>query len=387
MTTSFKTTYFAPASQGYRPADGPFLRTPLRLNREGFSESSFAPTYGDYLQDIREVVCRDAERLCDAVGARLDKDVAPGQIEEIRIYAEKHGSDYHPARVEVVANGTPAAFVMNVAVTERGRLRLYREFEVLKELNKKFDAPFLPTAYFRDEGIHPQRCGGLSDTNSPPLVMFLADWFEGYHEFHLSVDKTDRHQKLLIWDTRREAHYLPDTQAAQIYAQIAEILTGYYDLKTFRQIFPWHHAAGDFIVRTTNEASLVRLVTARQYAPMVEEMGIYDALLFFLLNLSLRTRLDRLDGVGKVVWAEDACVGATLAGFFQGLTLNGREAEHFLAYLRQTGKEGLRDRFAALVDACNPNAPDMPVIRENLNHHVSVFHGEIQRLHWSPGRS
>jgi len=274
--------------------------------------------------------------------------------------------------------------VMNVAVTERGRERLYREFGVLKELNRKKDSPYLPRAHFQDEVGTP----GLSERrskNDPRLLMFLADWFEGYHEFHLSVDQTDRHQKLVIWDRDREAHYLSDMQAAETYAQISTILTGYYDLQTFRQIFPWHHAAGDFILRTTEEANDVRLVTARQYAPMVSGMSIFDALVFFLLNLSLRTRLDRFDGVGAVAWAEDPCVGATLKGFFQGLPLHGAEAAHFMTYLRQMDQEELRDRFVALVDACNTRAPDMPTIRKNLRHHIRVFHRELQQLLCIPG--
>jgi hypothetical protein len=155
-------------------------------------------------------------------------------------------------------------------------------------------------------------------------------------------------------------------------------------LKTFRQIFPWHHAAGDFVVRSRDDGVGLRLITARQYAPMVAGVSAFDALLFFLLNLSLRTRLDRLDGVGDVVWAEDGCVSATLMGFLEGLAPTMTSAEPFMTYVRQQGRQGLAERFVALVDACDTNAPDIPVIQKNLDRHVEVFCREIKRIRSLP---
>ena len=214
--------------------------------------------------------------------------------------------------------------------------------------------------------------------------MFFADWFQGYHEFHLSIDREDGSRKLVLWDTDQGHCCLPASEAWRIYSQAARILTLYYDVETFEQIFPWHHAAGDFVVRAQGDSLDVRLVTARQYAPMVEPsqgLSPHEALLFFLSNLSVRMRLDRLDGVGPVTWADDDCVDATLVGFAEGLaTKQGQESldmgsvSGFLQYLGPLTKEDLSDRFHALVDSCDQSAPDVPVIRQHLERHIHKFH-------------
>jgi hypothetical protein len=221
------------------------------------------------------------------------------------------------------------------------------------------------------------------------MFMFLGDWFQGYHEFHLSMDE-DGSRKLVLWDTEKNPCHLSQPQAWQIYSQASRILTLYYDIETFGQIFPWHHAAGDFVVKAHGESIDVRLVTARQYAPMLERsegVSLHEALLFFLLNLSVRMRLDRLDGIGAVAWADDDCVGATLEGFMEGLRVtqaNGFIDEGFvngfLQYRQSLSKEDLSYRFHALIDACDQAAPDMPLIKEHLERHIWKFHEVLKGL-------
>ena len=94
----------------------------------------------------------------------------------------------------------------------------------------------------------------------------------------------------------------------------AAILTGYFDTRSFAQIYPWHPAAGDFIARIAGDGVAVRLVAARQYGPLVgpPDLPPEEALLFFFLNLTLRLRVDRLDGVGEVAWAGPDCGGLSL---------------------------------------------------------------------------
>jgi hypothetical protein len=350
-----------------------------------------AVTYGQYFEGITDVISKDGYRLLiDATASQLAEDVSLTDIEEILIYAEKHGSDYHPARIEVRLDDVCASFVMNVAITARGKTRLCREFEVLQHLNSKYGFPFLPTVYFQDEAL------------PPSMLMFLADWFQGYHEFHLSVDK-DGSEKLVLWDTEKNLCHLSRSQAWQIYSQAARILTFYYDIETFEQIFPWHHAAGDFVVKRHPHPNPppsrgrvgwgwidVRLVTARQYAPMLERsegVSVHEALLLFLLNLSVRMRLDRLDGVGAVAWADDDCLDATLEGFAAGLrikqTKGSIDAEFvngFMQYLSSLAKEDLSHTFHAIIDACDQTAPDIPVIREHLERHISNFHSGLESL-------
>ena len=47
-------------------------------------------------------------------------------------------------------------------------------------------------------------------------------------------------------------------------------------------------------------------MAARQYGPLIgpEDLPREEALFFFLLNLTLRIRLDRLDGVGEIAYVQ-----------------------------------------------------------------------------------
>ncbi|RLB81061.1 MAG: hypothetical protein DRH17_10365 [Deltaproteobacteria bacterium] len=387
-----KVKYLVPSPHGYARFDDCMCQAPVRLTRcEAVPAHGPILSYGQYFQGITDVISRDDYRLLvNATARQLARDISVADIKEILIYAEKHGSDYHPARIEVMVGEVCAPFVMNVAVTERGKAWLCREFEVLQHLNRKHDFPFLPQTYFQGEASYNIGGGGETDI---AMLMFLADWFQGYHEFHLSNNKEDGSLRLVLWDVEKGHRRLFLPQVRQIYSQAAMILTLYYDLETFEQIFPWHHAAGDFVVKAQEGSLDVRLVTARQYAPMLEPSegeAVHEALLFFLLNLSVRMRLDRLDGVGAVTWADDECVDATLEGFWEGLRIKERQGviemgfvDGFAQHVRSLAKEDLSDRFHALIDACDQSAPDIPMIRRHLERHTSKFHAALQAMRGS----
>ena len=55
-----------------------------------------------------------------------------------------------------------------------------------------------------------------------------------------------------------------------------------------------------------------------------DERALLDALVIFFIHLSVRMRLDRLDGVGAVAWAPNHCLAPMIDGFFQGLDLTAR---------------------------------------------------------------
>ncbi len=149
-----------------------------------------------------------------------------------------------------------------------------------------------------------------------------------------------RHRTIL-WDTDHGYAFLSDHEAAQIYYKASFILTTFYDPETFEEIFPWHHASGDFVASRENGQMACKLITVRQYAPRLEfyecsPENQVTALLLFLANLTIRMRLDRLDGVGDIVWAGDHSVEATIRGFVDAL---GRKVED------QTCNQELAIRF------------------------------------------
>jgi hypothetical protein len=364
---------------------GPFpenhLYTLLPLSPSDFSrpkESCW--TYLNYFQAIQEILARDSYTLLlEAVKRQLVLPAFPIEVQRVLIYSEKHGNWYHPAKIEAILPQGCARFVLNVALTERGRTVMAQEIRALKGLSQQFTYPFLPTVYFQTEAESPFS----SEEKNHSLSLFLADWFEGFHEFHLSVDDSDGITKSVLWDSSPKPNYLTNLQARLIYQQISKILTLYYNPRTFDQIFPWHHGAGDFVIKVDGEHPEVRLVTVRQYGPLAdpEDMSMEEALLFFFLNLSIRMRLDRMDGIGEIAWAGKDCLRATWEGFLEGLWIKEKEGtlapgfrKDFLKELRRFSVETLTERFSELLASYAPEAPDLPIIRKNIIPHINQVH-------------
>jgi hypothetical protein len=339
--------------------------------------------YGDYFSAVHAFLEKDRfQILTRAASEYLNKRTVPADIKSIHIHLEKHGAFYHPSRIEVILDAFRLNFVLNVAVSEVGQRNLSREFNLIRHLNREFKWPYLPKVY------------GLEavETNNETikLPMFLGEWFEGFCEFHITTNHFDRN-RILLWDPRKGNIEIPEDMAPLIYEKTAEILTCYYDPCTFEQIHPWSHAAGDFIVRLNNNDMEMRLISARNYVSIVnheeqDARSILDALLVFLLNLSIQNRLDRSGGVGDMVWAEDFAVQATLKGFFSGL----KQIEtpdlfaeplirFFKPYLMTRSENDLMEICQALLNRYPPNAPEAPVIKNNLNQHVARVHQSVQQ--------
>lgn len=270
-----------------------------------------ACTYGDYFLGVRgflEGVGREA------VERELRQKGLPPVPAEWRVFLAKHGEHYHPARVEAFADGVQAEWVVNVALSAAGRTLLGREQEILRRLARKTPAPFLPEVY------------GWGEVECLPgvrLGCMLAEWFNGFCEFHLTR-LPDGGLGMILWDAEGGNRLLPPPQVAAVYRQAAHILTSYLDLESFEAIGSWHHAAGDFVVRDGPGEAGVRLVTAREFRPLFgrppsDVQGLLNACLVFLLQLSLRTRLDRLDGTGDMAWSGPEATGATVDGVLAAL--------------------------------------------------------------------
>lgn len=71
------------------------------------------------------------------------------------------------------------------------------------------------------------------------------------------------------------------------------------------------------------EAGLqLRLITVRSYLPLItigdDPFDQWIPLAHFFLNLSLRMRLDRLEGTGALAWAAADCLQGVVSGFLEG---------------------------------------------------------------------
>ena len=334
------------------------LPMPARF-RPAAPEQTVAISHGAYFEAIRTYLEADGGRpLRMALEALAPSAPRAALLQRIKVILEKHGEFYHPARIQVASGERAHALVLNVAVTPAGIECMQNEVEALSRVAPRLPAGTLPRIFDAGQSATPD---GL------PVQMFLADWFEDHHEFHLSADPRDGMQKTIVWDYRRGPYFLPSHLATEIYRQAAFLLSRAYDINSTHQIYPWHHAAGDFVLRRCADGLDIKLITVRQYAPTLATAGSHDmdedtrrmALMVFLANLSLRNRLDRLDGTGEMAWAGDMAVTATVAGFKQAL------GESLSAELRHFLRSYTADDWMTLLDAVAERYRLMPV-EENL---------------------
>lgn len=311
-----KTKYLFSSPTGdiiLRPEDltRPFLLSP--------TEKHPFLTLGHYFSLLEDFILQENGEFLNRILFKHFPEF-PGldKVEEIVIRSEKHGAQYHIARVDLLAGNTSCNLALTSAITGDNRRRLREEFERLVSLGQKFDFAYLPQVY----GFGEEKC--RTPAGAATFSLVVGEWFSGYHEWHLSIDKTDGKQKICLWDTATGNRFLTESEARQVIRQAAGILTLYYNIRTFAQIWPWHHAAGDFVLKSENGQSEVKLITARGYEPLAgfsadEGTGLEVPLLVFFLNLTLRIRLDRLDGTGIPAWFEDFAVHEAVSGFLEAL--------------------------------------------------------------------
>jgi hypothetical protein len=393
-------TYFLSNRKNPVQEDHRIWSAPIPLHRHpsavaSESETGIFLSHGDYFTGVRNFLEQDGcEIITRAVSQHIRRDITSEAIENIRIILEKHGEFYHPARIETVLAETTRSFVLNVAVSDIGKRYADREFRCLKQLNTEFPFSYLPRVYGRGR-VYIQ-------SEQLEIRMFLGEWFQGFNEFHISIDPTDEQRKIIVWDQEHGNYFLFTDQTEDLYRQAARILTGYYNVKTSEQISNWHHGAGDFVLKCQDRQIDVKLITVRRYAPMFEiEPGIGDkdpdaeqileSLLVFFLNLAIKMRIDRLDGVGEIVWSDDIAVKGVLKGFFEGLASNpsvrsfpGPLADAFRQHLLACTPEDLLDLNAAMVQAFHPMAPEVPVIRENIEQHVKDLYRAVESFRKYP---
>lgn len=293
-------------------------------------------TYGSYLRAIEGFLRRSSNRILrNAVvdqGGR--KNVVLPRILGIEVAGIKHGALYHVARIRVDMETGPVSLALNTAVLPEQQAAIEAEFRLLKKLRTGMGLQHFPRVH---------GTGSLVCTDAQGTVLtlkaFLAEWFDGFHEFHWSIPGESvlpaetlaiDHPPLLsflglrVWDGTETGVFLTPGQIFELYRQAAAILTDCLDVRTFREIAPWHHAAGDFVVGFDDPGLQVRLITARGYRRTVPRgtrlrgSGTWIGLLHFLTTLTIRMRLDRLDGVGPLVWAPPSCVSPVIDGFLDG---------------------------------------------------------------------
>ncbi|MGD8990662.1 MAG: hypothetical protein PVI00_04325 [Desulfobacterales bacterium] len=384
-------SFFTSHSQQPVSPDNPLWQQPIPLRLDTLRKADdVSVRHTDYFKAAQAFLeARNYDVITRAASQRLGYAVKGQDLSEIRVRLEKHGAFYHPARVEIAVDQKQLSYVLNVAISDSGRRFIEQDYRHLKRLNAETPYHYLPQVY------------GWQQISGPAGLhfgMFLGEWFDGYHEFHLAPDPADKTVKIIVWDESGGRFFLNPEQTKTLYAQAAKILTCYYNLLSFEQILAWHHAAGDFVVKLAGDRLDSRLITIRRYSSIFEnqqqassEAGdpgwILHALLVFFLKLSIQMRLDRVEGVGDMVWSQKIAVEATVTGFLDALSLKpdvevlpDSVLTCFMAYFSAYQAADLLDLCEAIVSRFNPRMPELPVVKKNLNEHVETLHSAFQQI-------
>ncbi|MDY0222141.1 MAG: hypothetical protein RBR67_13460, partial [Desulfobacterium sp.] len=198
------------------------------------------------------------------------------------------------------------------------------------------------------------------------------------------------------WESDGSVIPLRSPDYFDIYGQAAEILTRLYNLETFEQVFPWHHAAGDFVVKPLDQGFDLRLITVRNYDAMVggkargaelEIEEVYRALLLFFVNLSLRVRLDRMDGIGEFCLVDERVIPHIVAGFFRGLESKGicgmigsSLCRSFFDFAGGFSSSELAEVLDLTLAASNQGAPEMSLLKKNLAAHATLLVSHLGKV-------
>ena len=374
--------YLFTSAQGDVPVDRETLQRPFLLRP--FENHPFL-TLGDFFQAVSDFFFQDIDVATAGLLSQLwGREVGIEELERTLIRYEKYGSLYQMASVEVLAGEHRTKFAVSAALAPEAKVTLDHEFELLKGLNRRYRRPYLPEVYFRDE-VKIQKGEEVDG-----FVMSLSEWFEGFHEWHFTGDPAGR-GTMTIWDQERGYRPASAREAREIIRQASKILTFYYDTETYRQIFPWHHGAGDFVARSHEGGADVRLVTVRGYEPIVssvdgEEIDPLTAIAYFFLNMTIKMRLDKSEGMGEPLWAPAYILPAVIEGFIEALRTREAEGDyhagkvmHLIELLRSLRKETLNHRLYALMLSYRQHDPvDSATIEKNLEDHAGELYQAIQ---------
>ncbi len=273
------------------PADPPSANAPV--------------TYGKYMSSVARLLSGNSFM---ALRKLLKKQLKPTPKLEaasnIELIAEKHGALYSVSRLRIRFADDERSFAVNCAFSPDQQAFLQVEVRLLARLHARFGLPYLPLPYI--------------SAKAPELMLSIAEWFENHHEFHLSPGPSGAHA-INIWRQSGEPQFPDAEKTAELYAEASKILTLYLDCRSFAQIYPWHHAAGDFVVDESQNPLSLRLITVRGYRPLLaRKSDCRDKMLgslHFFVNLCIRMRIDRLDGTGELAWAGPQCLPGVIRGF------------------------------------------------------------------------
>ncbi len=336
-------------------------------------------TYGDYFGLIYNFITYNNFKNILTAIYKINNKIINEDIENINIYLKKHGQFYHPSKIDIIIKkNNKISLVLNIALNKEGKSVINREYNILKEINIKYKNTYLPEVFNLCE---------IKVNDDLKAILFLGQWFENFCEFHISMDLNNI-KKIIVWNFTEKNYYLSGKQEKELYKNVAKIITFYYNPETFEQIYPWHHAAGDFVIKKNSDQIDLKLITVRQYLPMVDTVKKdivfqIEILLLFFLNLSIRIRIDRLDGTGGIVWSNDIAIDGFIEGFCQAMNEKNNTNciniySCFKDFILNLEKEELNYYFKEILESYNNKTSEVEFINNNLKKHISLLHKKIK---------
>jgi hypothetical protein len=374
--------FFMSSPQGALELSPEDLEQPFLLSP---SEKHPSLTLKDYFGALQKfILSHDGAILFSALSKQNLQHIDVADISEVVISSEKHGAYYHIASIALRGLEKEVRFAITTALSEPAKISLEKEFFIMRQLIG-LSPEFLPEIYSRETVTW------STESGAEEFVMMLGEWLDGYHEWHLNDNPESGKRQIQLWDYDQGYRFLSKAESHEILRQVAYILTYYYDPASFCEIYPWHHGAGDFVVKAESGALSVKLITARQYEPLVhfdrvKEADHLVAAIHFLLNLSLRVRLDRLDGVAGPAWIDDSAVHAAVEGFFAGLQATSAtnrlllgSLSGFLEILQSFDAQEILDMYESLLHIyAEEDQDDFRLIQAKLAEHASLLHTVLQ---------
>ncbi len=348
-----RTSYLFSSPKGDVPVSEEMMRRPFALRP---LENHPFLSLGDFFHATRNFLWQgDGERLFHPMNELKDSNRQICEIQQLLIRYEKYGALYQILSAEVVTEDSTRKYAVIAAMLPKAKETLERECGLLGRLNRGYGYSLIPQIYLKDKvnSGHP----GKIET----IDMALSNWFEGFHEWHFSGDKNNA-ETISIWNMERGYQSAGIDVIREIVHQAAKILTLYYNPISNHQIYPWHHGAGDFIVKIDEEGVDVRLISVRGYDATVSPLkgSITDPLepiLFFFLNMTVSMRLDKFGGIGDPVWAGASILPAVLSGFLEGLRQKEEEGktdnhikEKMFLYLRDIPRKVLHEKLVRQIE-------------------------------------
>ena len=341
-------------------------------------------TVGEYFLAAGRVLSqKDFSMLRTGLGAIFPGPVSMDDSDAVSVFLEKHGAFYHPLKIRGdLKNSQTCCFVLNGAVSDPGLSLIETEYALISRLNRVFLKSYLPRIYGLD----------ILATQKGRIGFFLGEWFQDYREFHVTAGIGQR--QIVIWESDGSCRYLTEKSMLPVYREAARILTFYYNIDTFEQIYPWHHAAGDFVMREADGQFHVRLITVRGYSPLTEfgsdaadkKNHILPSLLVFFFILSLKMRLDRLDGTGKAVMLGDEVIKATADGFFDALDEKSKAHDYgdlkqvFTTFFNGFNLDQIMNIGIAILESGDMNPTENRLILENFESHCRILQSVFKIL-------